>query len=179
ASRVLRPPSALPVTGLAPFDIALLVLSGVTLPWSVIGFWNATIGFLIMRFAKNPTAVVCPVAARVRGDEPITASTAIVVCIRNEAPERVMRNLQPLMSGLAAAGVSEHFHVYVLSDTSDPAIAAREDAQFAAGAGSVPLTYRRRALNTGFKAGNVRDFCERWGRFHELAVTLDADSFMT
>ena len=34
-------------------------------------------------------------------------------------------------------------------------------------------------VNTGFKAGNIRDFCERWGRQHEFAVTLDADSFMT
>ena len=33
-------------------------------------------------------------------------------------------------------------------------------------------------MNSGFKAGNVRDFCERWGSRHEFAVTLDADSFM-
>ena len=34
-------------------------------------------------------------------------------------------------------------------------------------------------MNTGFKAGNIREFCERWGSRHEFAVTLDADSFMT
>src|SRR5215216_1032256 len=175
--------AALSVGGLDAFDITLLVLFAVTLPWSVIGFWNATIGFLIMRFARNPTAVVCPPAARTRGDEPITASTAILVCIRNEVPERVIRNLKPLMSGLVAAGVGERFHVYLLSDTDKPDIAAIEDAQLAAFAaawkGLIPLTYRRREVNTGFKAGNVRDFCERWGQRHELAVTLDADSFMT
>ncbi|MFL5106097.1 MAG: glucans biosynthesis glucosyltransferase MdoH [Xanthobacteraceae bacterium] len=175
--------AALSVGGLDAFDLTLLALFAVTLPWSVIGFWNASIGFLIMRFARNPTAVVCPVAARIRGDEPIAASTAILVCIRNEAPERVLRNLQPLMTGLVAAGVGERFHIYVLSDTSDPAIAAAEASQFdafaGARAGQIPLTYRRRAVNAGFKAGNIRDFCERWGRRHELAVTLDADSFMT
>ena len=64
--------TALSVGGLDGFDIALLALFAVTLPWSVIGFWNATIGFLIMRFARNPTAVVCPVAAGIRGDEPIS-----------------------------------------------------------------------------------------------------------
>ena len=26
-----------------------------------------------------------------------------------------------------------------------------------------PVTYRRRTVNTGFKAGNFWDFCERWG----------------
>src|SRR5467141_5317120 len=67
--------AALSVGGLDAFDLALLALFAVTLPWSVIGFWNATIGFLIMR-AANPAAVVTPVSARVRGDEPITAKTA-------------------------------------------------------------------------------------------------------
>ena len=41
------------------------------------------------------------------------------------------------------------------------------------------MTYRRRTVNTGFKAGNFWDFCERWGSQHEFAVTLDTDSFMT
>ena len=175
--------TALSVGGLDGFDVALLVLFAVTLPWSVIGFWNASIGFLIMRFARNPTAVVCPVAADIRGDEPIRISSAIVICIRNEVPDRVLRNLKPLMSGLVAAGVAERFHVYVLSDTSDPQIALAEDAQFAAfteaWADRLRVTFRRREVNTGFKAGNIRDFCERWGDRHELAVTLDADSFMT
>jgi len=175
--------AALSVGGLDGFDIALIALFAVTLPWSVIGFWNATIGFLIMRFARNPTAVVCPIAAGISGDEPITASTAILVCIRNESPDRVIRNLEPLMAGLEAAGAAELFHVYVLSDTGDAAVAAAEQAQFAAFAQAnrdlVPLTYRRRAVNTGFKAGNVRDFCQRWADRHELAVTLDADSFMS
>ena len=43
----------------------------------------------------------------------------------------------------------------------------------------IAITYRRRTVNTGYKAGNIRDFCEQWGGRHELAVTLDADSFMT
>jgi membrane glycosyltransferase len=175
--------AALSVGGLGAFDIALLVLFAVTLPWSVIGFWNASIGFLIMRFARNPTAVVFPAAARIRGDEPVTVSTALVICIRNERPDRVIRNLKSLMSGLAAAGVGDRFHVYVLSDTNEAEIAAAEAAQIGefgkAWEGLIPLTYRRREINTGFKAGNIRDFCERWGHLHELAVTLDADSFMT
>jgi membrane glycosyltransferase len=70
----------------------------------------------------------------------------------------------------------------VLSDTDQAAVAAQEELSFGELAkkwdGRVPLTYRRRADNAGFKAGNVRDFCERWGDRHDLAVTLDADSFM-
>ena len=37
---------ALSPGGFGVLDIALLVLFAVTLPWMVIGFWNAVIGFL-------------------------------------------------------------------------------------------------------------------------------------
>jgi membrane glycosyltransferase len=174
---------ALSPGGFGVVDLVLVVLFAVTLPWYVIGFWNATIGLLIMRFARDPVAAVMPSAGRVRGDEPITASTAILLCIRNEPPDRVARLLEPMLAGLAARGVGERFHVYVLSDTSEPDIAAAEDACFAALAaawrGRVALTYRRRTDNIGFKAGNVGDFCTRWGKEHDFAVTLDADSVMT
>jgi membrane glycosyltransferase len=174
---------ALSPGGFGAVDLVLVVLFAVTLPWYVIGFWNATIGLLIMRFARDPVAAVMPSAGRTRGDDPITASTAILLCIRNEPPDRVARLLEPMMAGLAARGVGDRFHVYVLSDTSEPAIAAAEDACFAALAavwrGRVALTYRRRTDNIGFKAGNVGDFCARWGKEHDFAVTLDADSVMT
>src|SRR4051794_1598601 len=174
---------ALSPGGLGPLDIVLLALFVVTLPWYVIGFWNATIGLLIMRFARDPVAAVTPVAGRVRGDEPITASTAILLCIRNEPTERVARLLEPMMDALAARGVGARFHVYVLSDTSRTEIAAAESARFAALAtawdGKVTLTYRLRADNVGFKAGNIGDFCARWGKDHDFAIMLDADSAMS
>ena len=70
----------------------------------------------------------------------------------------------------------------MLSDSSDPEIVAAEAARFETFAakwnGTIPITYRRRAVNTAFKSGNMRDFCERWGAHHDFAVTLDADSFM-
>ena len=162
--------------------IAFLVLFAVTLPWSVIGFWNAAIGFVIMRFARDPAAAVNPLAASIRGDEPVTASTAILMCIRNESPDQVTRNLEPLMAGLEKSSVAHLFHVYLLSDSSDPGIIADEtscfDAFIANWQGTIPVTYRRRAVNTAFKSGNIRDFCERWGNNHEFAIMLDADSFM-
>ncbi len=169
--------------GWSALDCVLLALFAVTLPWTVVGFWNAVIGLLIMRFARDPVALVFPAAARVRGEEAISASTAILVCIRNEMPDRMLRNLDPMLRGLVDANAAAHFHVYALSDTSDPAIAAAEaegfDALAHAWERKIATTYRRRAHNTGFKAGNIRDFCERWGSRHDFAVTLDADSFMT
>jgi membrane glycosyltransferase len=174
---------ALAPGGFGVIDITLLALFAVTLPWMVAGFWNAVIGFLIMRFSADPIAAVMPAVARIRGDEPVTASTAILLCTRNELPERMIRNLEPMLAGLDAAGLGERFHLYVLSDTSDAAIADNEEACFASlisrWRDRVAIIYRRRAVNTGYKAGNIREFCERWGRQHDFAVTLDADSLMT
>jgi membrane glycosyltransferase len=175
----------LAVVAVPPYSaggIAFLLLFTVILPWSVVGFWNAVIGFLIMRFAENPATAVNPMAASIRGDEPITASVAILMCIRNESPAQVVRNLEPLMNGLVRTGVAPFFHVYILSDSNFPEIIAEEASRFEAFTAkwndTLPITYRRRAINTAFKSGNIRDFCDRWGQNHEFAVVLDADSFM-
>jgi membrane glycosyltransferase len=174
---------ALSPGGFSATDVALLVLFAITLPWMVAGFWNSVIGFLIMRFSSDPIAAVMPLAAYIRGNEPVSATTAILLCIRNERPERIIRNLEPMLAGLCASGFGGYFHLFVLSDTSDLHIAAAEEARFAVLAarwdGCIAITYRRREINTGYKAGNIRDFCKRWGNDYELAVTLDADSFMT
>src|SRR5438552_2109879 len=86
---------ALSAGGFGVIDFILVVLFAVTLPWSVIGFWNATFGLFIMRSA-DPVAAVTPVAGRVEGDEQITAMTAILWCVRNEDAARVIRNIEPM-----------------------------------------------------------------------------------
>ena len=173
---------ALAPGGFGIVDVMLLALFAVTLPWMVAGFWNAVIGLLILRHSADPIAAAMPMMARIRGDEPVTASTAILLCIRNELPERMIRNLEPMLAGFDAAGCGARFSLYVLSDTSDAAIASTEEACFTALSlrwrDRIGIIYRRRAVNTGYKAGNIRDFCEHWGRNHDFAVTLDADSLM-
>ncbi len=177
AARALSP------GGLDAVDLLLLVLFALTTPWFVVGFWNAAIGFVVMRFARDPIAAVIPQAARRLTAHEIAVSTAIVVCVRNEQPDRVARNLDVMMDDLVNASCARHFHVYVLSDTNRPEIAAHEAATFTAlqraWDGRLGLSYRHREANTGFKAGNIRDFLECWGERHELMVTLDADSFVT
>ena len=173
---------ALAAGGFGVVNVTILSLFVLTLPWMVIGFWNAVIGFIIMR-CGDPAAALVPAVATVRGDEMIRASTAILLCIRNEAPEMMFRNLEPMILGLATAGHAACFHLYVLSDTSEGEIAAREEARFGVFASCwrdrIGVTYRRRDNNAGYKAGNIRDFCERWGIDHEFALVLDADSFMS
>jgi membrane glycosyltransferase len=113
----------------------------------------------------------------------VTGSTAILLCVRNELPLRIIRNLEPMLEGIHASGYGERFHLYLLSDTSEADLAAREEALFseliASWRDRIVISYRRRTVNVGFKAGNIREFCERWGSRHAFAVTLDADSFMS
>jgi membrane glycosyltransferase len=174
---------ALAPGGFGVLAISALVLFAVTLPWMVAGFWNAVIGFIIMRFAADPAMAVMPSTARARGDEPVTASTAILLCVRNELPARIIRNLEPMLGGIDASGYAGRFHLYILSDTNDADVAAEEEVRFSDLAqhwrGRIAITYRRRTVNTGYKAGNIREFCIQWGSRHAFAVTLDADSFMT
>jgi membrane glycosyltransferase len=173
----------LSVRGFAASDLVLLFLFSLTTPWLVVGFWNAVVGLLIMSGNRDPSAVLIPEAARRPDPGSIIASTAILMCVRNEEPARVVRNLDTMMGDIEAAGLAAHFHVYILSDTSRPEVGAAEKQAFdrlsRKWGGRLPVTYRRREVNTGFKAGNIRDFLQRWGDDHELMVTLDADSFMT
>ena len=174
---------ALAPGGYGILDLAALACFGATLPWMVAGFWNAVIGFAVIRLATDPAMAVMPRSTHVRNDEPVTVSTAILMCVRNELPPRIIRNLELMLAGLVESGYGERFHLYILSDTNDDDLIREEDARFSDLAqrwhGRLAVIYRRRTVNTGYKAGNIRDFCERWGSAHELAVTLDADSFMT
>jgi membrane glycosyltransferase len=121
---------ALTPGGLGMLDLAALALFAVTLPWTVAGFCNAVIGFIIMRFCADQVAAVIPAATLIQGDEPVTASTAILLCVRNELPVRIIRNLEPMIEGIHASGYGERFHLYLLSDTDDTDLAVAEEALF-------------------------------------------------
>ena len=162
--------------------ILLLTLFALTLPWMVVGFWNAIIGLLLCQCYKDPTTVVLPASMQVNDSAPLAHSTAILLCIRNESPARLIRNLQVMLHGLAADQLAGFFHIYILSDTNDKRIAKEEydcfEAMRAEWSKTIPITYRCRTDNTGYKAGNIADFCGRWGKDHDFALVLDADSFM-
>lgn len=163
-------------------EAVFMTCFAVTLPWTTIGFWNAVAGFVLMRGSDDPAGHVFPQSREITGSEPITTSTALAMCIRNEDVDQVHRNISAIMARLCASGYADRFHVYILSDSYMPDIVREEEAVFERlrleWAGRMPVTYRRRESNPGFKAGNIRDFCERWGHQHDFMLTLDADSVM-
>ncbi|MCS6781270.1 MAG: hypothetical protein NZ555_16385, partial [Geminicoccaceae bacterium] len=166
--------------GWSAVDLGILLCFVVGLPWSVLGFWNAVIGFWLLHGVRDGLARVAPFAAAGDREEPLRLRCAVLMFLRNEDPARAFRRLRVIEASLAATGEGRAFDFFVLSDTSDPAIAALEEEEVARWRAASPaperITYRRRARNTGFKAGNLRDFCARWGQAYELMLPLDADS---
>ena len=168
--------------GLTPLDLFILFCFMVTLPWTIIGFWNAVIGLLVMRLSRNPVNAVCPISPG-DPDAALQSSTALLSCVRDEDVESLETNLSAMVSNLIRAGQAGHFKLYVLSDTSIDSIALQEQEMSARMSeryqGQMDIIYRRRSKNTGFKAGNIEDFCDNWGDEHDFALVLDADSYMS
>jgi membrane glycosyltransferase len=162
--------------------VILLLLFTLTLPWMVVGFWNAIIGLILCQFFKNPITVILPNSMRVNDTVPLTHSTAILLCIRNESLTRLSRNLETMLDGLVKDQLGQFFHIFILSDTQDENLANQERICFEAMRinydSQVQITYRCREKNIGYKAGNIADFCQRWGKEYDFALVLDADSFM-
>lgn len=175
--------NVLKVGGWTVVDTAVLIAFAVGSPWTVLGFWNSVIGLWLLHGARDPLTKVAPYAKAGNLPTPVTVPTAVLMTLRNEDPERAILRLKTVKESIDATGFGSQFGYFVLSDTNDPAIAAAEEAAVAAWRRTLPdpqqVIYRRRADNTGFKAGNLRDFCERWGRDYELMLPLDADSLMS
>jgi membrane glycosyltransferase len=166
--------------GIDALDWLFLACFAVTLPWTVIGFWNALIGFFVMRGGQDPLSVVLPLDTG--SGAPIEQRIAILSCVRNEDAATVFRNLDAMVAGLVAQGVAGRFAVYVLSDSTwEECIAAEERGMHGLRerwGSAIALHYRRRLDNTGFKAGNIGELMARCGADYDLALVLDADSLM-
>jgi membrane glycosyltransferase len=163
--------------------VCMWALYGLTLPWTTLGFWNAVVGFVLMVFTQHPERMVAAHGESAGSDAPIMSQTALCVCTRNEDVVRLERNLSWMLEDLARSGQAQWFHLYLLSDSDRPEVLASEQAlaselmyRFSQ---SVQVTYRHRVAAQGFKAGNLRDFLDRFGSQHEHMIVLDADSLMS
>jgi membrane glycosyltransferase len=151
--------------------------------WVSAGFFTALMGaWVLLRGDPHALSAASVAHQTLRGD----ARTAIVMPICNEHVPTVFAGLRATCESLAATGAGTLFDVFVLSDTADPAV---RDAEVAAwhhlrgvlgeqGLGA-RVHYRWRQRRTKRKAGNVADFCRRWGRDYRYMVVLDADSVMS
>ena len=186
ATALLRITLPLPVVA----QLGLLVLFLLTFSWIALAFWSALSGFVLCWFRRDPVTL-----QRLGDSAPAfsrgiaNTRTALIMPIYQEPPESTLAGLEAscrsLLDQLAQQEDSDEtpcIEVFILSDTQCPEAAASEAHHVAALqhrlAGKLAVYYRQRRNNQGRKAGNIADFCRRWGRHYDFFVVLDADSIM-
>ncbi|MEM9145101.1 MAG: glucans biosynthesis glucosyltransferase MdoH [Pseudomonadota bacterium] len=168
--------------GFSVTDWVIFVCFLIGVPWTVMGVTNALLGLWLLHGRRDGLALAAPHLAAGDSKRPLESRVAAVMFLRNEAPERALERLVAMRESLEATGEGARFDVHLLSDTSDPEIAAEEERLFAhlrQRLGGQHAHYRRRSENTGFKAGNLRQFVMRAGTDYDLFLPLDSDSLMS
>lgn len=167
--------NVLAIGDLTPVEAVVLVLFALTFTWIAISFVASIAGFAALVARR-----LSPPARAARG--PLTTRTAVLMPTYNEDPARVFAALEAMALAVHDLDQGHAFDWIVLSDTTDPDVALAEEAALVAARRRVGerarIWYRRRRYNTAKKAGNVADFCRRWGRAFDHLLVLDADSLM-
>ncbi|HET6224317.1 MAG TPA: glucan biosynthesis glucosyltransferase H, partial [Dongiaceae bacterium] len=128
--------------------------------WIALSFWSGIFGFLLGVLRRHPVTLArqSPVAGAV---PPLAERTAILVPVYNEDPAEVSGRLAVMQRSLQATGHAAAFDFFILSDTTNAEIAAEEERIYGELrerlAAETRLFYRRRAKNTGKKAGNIAE----------------------
>ena len=170
----------LSVIAMTPLQLVLLVVFTLNFVWIALPFVSGLAGFIILWCGRSGSGLTMAPLAAV---PPLTTRTALLMPIYNEAPQRICAGLQAIYEELEALGVLAQFDFFILSDTTEPDVWLQEEAAFAAlrcrTGGERRIFYRHRVHNTRRKAGNIADFCQRWGARYAHMVILDADSLMS
>ncbi|GJE25673.1 glucans biosynthesis glucosyltransferase MdoH [Methylobacterium organophilum] len=167
---------------------SVLGLFALLMAWQSFTAWQYLYGLIAALMGER---LLSPLEIRAR-TVPATASghsrTAAVVAIHAEDPVAVFAAIRVMARSLRhAGGDGSDIDLFVLSDTREGAISAVEEHEYARakawaereGYGLPRIRYRRRAQNTGRKAGNVAEFCATYGHDYDFMIVLDADSLMT
>lgn len=167
-----------PIKGWAWFAWALFTVLFLLVAF---GAAHAVFGFFVRRRETDDCSILRSLPDP--SEEPVSlAPTAIVLPIHNEPADRIFAGIETILRSLDRTGHGEHFHFFILSDSTDPDAWVEEELGWSRlvmqlGLGG-RLFYRRRRANPNKKAGNVADFCRRWGRRYRYMIVLDADSIM-
>lgn len=168
----------LSIVGMTPLQIVFLILSTMAFGWIAVGSLSAALGFISLYNGDRPDNIELPDAQGV-----LDVRTALLFPVYHEDPARIAGTIEAMVDDLARYGRAGNFDVFVLSDTrGDDAGAAeqqiyRELAERLAGTTSV--YYRQRRENKARKAGNIKDWVERFGAAYPHFIILDGDSVMS
>jgi membrane glycosyltransferase len=167
---------------LAGWGVVVWLLFTVLMAQIAFGTAQAVFGFLARRGEGDSCLLTKTLTPAEEAGVPL-APTAIVLPIYNEDVRRVYAGLRSIYRSVERTGRLPAFDFYILSDSTNPNRWIEEEA------GWVELSrelgargrifYRRRRVNSNRKAGNLADFCRRWGRRYRYMIVLDADSVMS
>ncbi|WP_299553752.1 glucans biosynthesis glucosyltransferase MdoH [uncultured Tateyamaria sp.] len=157
------------ISGMTGLEYVLLTLIGLTFIWVTIAVSTVGVGLAGRLDPSRRPAPANPL------------DVALLVPIYNETPWDVFGNAAAMLTDLTRQKGGHRYSLFILSDTTDNAIAAQEWRAFQALQASAPVSvyYRRRAENTDKKVGNLEDWITGWGAGYEAMLVLDADSLMT
>jgi membrane glycosyltransferase len=168
------------VIGMTTLQIALLIIFIINFIWIALPFVSGLAGLITLWHSHSVSGLSIP---PLQPPTRLTTRTALLMPIYNEAPQRIFAGLQAIYEALDASGALEHFEFFILSDTTEPEVWLEEEMGFwelrRRTGGERRIFYRHRPKNFRRKAGNIADFCERWGARYDHMVVLDADSLMT
>ncbi|WP_406666295.1 glucans biosynthesis glucosyltransferase MdoH [Gallaecimonas sp. GXIMD1310] len=154
-------------------EYLVLVLFCLTFTPIALAFVTALAGFAVQRWGQRPAWISTPLSSR----------TVVLMPCYNEDPARICAAIEAMAEAVVAAGEGTAFDWFLIADSNDPEVLLQEERCFLALrqrlAGRARVYYRRRRDNHGRKAGNVADFCRRWGRHYQQMLVLDADSLMS
>ncbi len=163
---------------MTPIQLLFLVLSTATFAWIAIGTLSAALGFLPLFAGESADTIAIPSA-----DGPLTRRVALLFPVYHEDVSAISGTISAIVEELGALGRNEAFDIFILSDTRGAEEGRREEQAYAALAadlaGKIHVYYRRRIENTGRKAGNIKDWVERFGAAYESFVIFDGDSIMS
>jgi membrane glycosyltransferase len=168
---------ALGADSMGGLDVLVLLVFSPLFAWTAFSFVSALAGLLASRGQSDPLGIDAREAT-----SRLNSRTAILSPIYNEAPAPVFARVQAMLASIRNAGGSDHFDVFILSDSTDPDIQRREERQFKALKRRIGwrarVYYRHRPLNIDRKAGNIASWVRQFGAAYDFMVTLDADSLM-
>jgi membrane glycosyltransferase len=151
-------------------------LSTACFAWVAIGSASALIGFVALLLQRTTDTLELPPPDAVPG-----ARAALLFPVYREDAFAVAATVEAMCRDIAGANAADRFDVFILSDTQDASereIEHRAYAELRAQVG-VPVYMRWRTPNFAKKAGNIRDWVERFGGAYPYFIILDADSIMS
>ncbi|WP_197455826.1 glucans biosynthesis glucosyltransferase MdoH [Stieleria neptunia] len=173
-------------SGINLFEAFSAAIFALLFGWIAFSFVLATLGFLSLHGRRRAsTKLTLPNASSLDPDKKEDAQslrTAVLMPVYNEAPERVIAGIEAMIGDLRTYDATDQFDFYLLSDTTQSEVWLQEElvwSQFVQRVPDCRVFYRHRPHNKSRKAGNIADFCIRWGASYPYMIVLDADSLMS